>query len=460
MAEKSGLTMSKASVIILVWNGREYLEACLGAVLAQDYRYFEVIVVDNGSTDGSPDLVARRFPGVRLIRNERNLGFAAGNNVGLLAAASQPPEASSDLIVLLNQDTVVHPGWLESLALVFADPTIGIAGCKLLYPDGTIQHAGGYLYGPRGETDHIDRHVQDAGMAEPPAAHTEALSDVEFVTGAALAISRAALDKVGPMDEGFWPAYYEDLDWCFRAKAAGFRVVVQPQAIVTHYESTATDALSYDRKQALNQGRIRFVFKYWPDARLMNEFGPAELAWVAAMYRCEELMAARRAYLNTLLALADILAFRACSLEEADALAGLLTDLRAAATPFSSSDSLGMTVAGSASATGRLPANLLDSLREYQTLREQPFTSDVPVLGRLIVGIRTLWSSVATKWYVRPIAHQQSLFNAQLLTYLQDVERRMQGQGEDIAANIRELTLVAEHLARNQEMKDRRDSGD
>ena len=97
----------KASVIVLSWNGMDYLEDCLKAVLSQDYAGFEVIVVDNGSTDGSADLVAERFPQVQLIRNERNLGFAAGNNVGLQAA-------TGDVLILLNQDTVVQPGWLAA----------------------------------------------------------------------------------------------------------------------------------------------------------------------------------------------------------------------------------------------------------------------------------------------------------------------------------------------------------
>jgi GT2 family glycosyltransferase len=430
MAQEGWNVMSdpRASVVVLVWNGIGYLETCLDTVLAQDYADFEVIVVDNGSTDGSPDLVAERFPQVRLVRNQRNLGFAAGNNVGLRAAGG-------DLLVLLNQDTQVHAGWLAALARVFADPAIGIAGCKLLYPDGTIQHAGGTLYGPRGESAHVGRHAPDDGRFDQ-------VADVDCVTAAALAISRAALEQIGPLDEGFAPAYYEDTDWCYRARAAGFRVVYQPQAVVTHHESTATGALGHARKFALNQGRLRFLFKHWPLERLLNEFGPAELAWVAGMDRCEELMAARRTYLNTLLALSGILDFRQSSPAEADALVGLLIDLRAAAMIGLASPALSSSE-GTLTLPDHTQAYLLHSLQEMQMLQEQPFTSQVPVLGGLIVAIRNLWNSVAAKWYVRPLIQQQSSFNAQVVRYLE-------GQSRDVAENIRELTALAEHLAASE----------
>ena len=454
------MNQPRATVIILVWNGRDYLEACLDAVLAQDYASFGVMVVDNGSTDGSPRLVADNFPEAELLTNDRNLGFAAGNNVGLQVLAGMPCETSTDFAVLLNQDTVVHHGWLASLARTFAGTRVGIAGCKLLYPDGTIQHAGGYLYGPRGETGHRGRHDKAEGTTTPVAGPPDGLTDIEFVTGAALAISREALATIGPLDEGFWPAYYEDVDWCFRARAAGYRVVYQPEAVVTHHESTATDALSRERKQALNQGRLRFLLKHWTIDRLVGDFAPAELAWVRSMDRCEELMAARRAYLGGLLALPDILAFRQGSTNDADTLVGLLTDLRAAAqSSLTSIGSPGAPTRGTRPEESRQPAGTLEMLSENQTIQEQPFTSHVPVVGRLIVAFRDLWNSIAAKWYVRPMVQQQSLFNAQLVNYLRTVEQRLQGQSMDIAENIDELTTMAQYLAGVEE-NDRQEDTD
>ncbi len=422
------------SVVVLTWNGLAYLPACLESLLAQDYPAFEVIVVDNGSTDGTPQWLAEHFPGVRLICNERNLGFAGGNNAGLRVA-------KGDLLVLLNNDTEVHAGWLSALAAAFAEPTVGIAGCKLLYPDGTIQHAGAFLHGARGESKHVGRFAPDDGRFDEPA-------DVDFVTGAALAISRAALEQIGPLDEGFSPIYYEDSDWCYRARAAGYRVVYQPAAVVTHHESKATDALSHERRFAINQGRLRLVFKHWPLDRLAGEFLAEEMAWLARQDRSEDLMAARRAYLHSLLALPGILAFRHASPAEAESLVALLTELR------------GASVAGLTDLlpSGEAPAGqpregdaILQALRQGQTLREHTFSSDAPLLGRLIATVRSLWNSVATKWYVRPLIQQQSAFNEQSVAYFEALRRQMEKQEHqftrDVAENIRELTALAQRLA-------------
>jgi GT2 family glycosyltransferase len=415
----------RASVVVLVWNGIEYLAICLDAVLAQEYPDLEVIVVDNGSTDGSPELVAERFPQVKLIRNERNLGFSAGNNQGLRAA-------TGDMLVLLNHDTEVHPGWLAAMAHALDEPSTGIVGCKLLYPDGTIQHAGAYLYGPRGASEHIGRHAADDGRFDE-------FGDAEFVTAAAMAIRRPALEKTGLLDEGFAPIYYEDVDWCYRARAAGYRVVYQPQAVVTHYESVTADRVSHDHRFNLHHGRLRFMFKHRSQDQLLTEFGPAEQAWVAAQDRSEELMAARRAYLATILALPGILRFRGSTLAEADALVGLLGDLRTIAmaglAPSDRPTGERMSVGGD-----HTQARSLQELQASQELQEHQFSSQVPLLGGLIATFRRAWNSVAAKWYVRPLVEQQSEFNAQLVRYLE-------GQSRDTAENIRELTTLAEHFA-------------
>jgi GT2 family glycosyltransferase len=416
----------RASVIVLAWNGIEYLGPCLDTVLAQKYADFEVIVVDNGSTDGSADFVAEHYPHVRLIRNEQNLGFAAGNNVGLAAA-------SGDVLVLLNQDTQAHEGWLEALVSTFDDATIGIAGCKLLYPDGTIQHAGGYVHGLRGETEHVGRHEEDDGRFDQ-------LADIEYATAAAVAIRRPLLEQIGPLDEAYYPAYYEDVDWSYRARGAGLRVVYQPSAVVTHQEcSTTVDPASHGRQFAAQQGRMRFVFKHFAEERLLSEFGPAELEWVSAAERNEEVMAARRAYLDTMLSLPDIVAFRQGSPAEALVLADLLVDLRAGSIVGLSSPR--PSPAGEVSEAMSVEETLQrQRLEEMQTVREVPFSSQVPVLGRLFVAFRSLWNSMSTKWYVRPLLQQQNAFNAEVVKHLQ-AERR------DVAENVRELTFLAQEVA-------------
>ncbi|MFO7168409.1 MAG: glycosyltransferase [Chloroflexota bacterium] len=142
----------KATVIIPAHNGESYLRPCLEALLAQEGAAFDVIVVDNGSSDGGADLVARLFPQVRLVRSVAPLGFAGACNLGIRAAleggpGEEPPEA----VVLLNQDTVVDPGWLAALLQPLReDPAAGVVGSLARYPDGRIQHAGAELLEPLG----------------------------------------------------------------------------------------------------------------------------------------------------------------------------------------------------------------------------------------------------------------------------------------------------------------------
>ncbi|MCL7453832.1 MAG: glycosyltransferase family 2 protein [Anaerolineae bacterium] len=419
----------EVSVIVLTWNGGSFIEPCLRAVLAQEPPPSEVIVVDNGSTDGTPDLVAERFPAVRLIRNSRNLGFSAGNNIGLRAA-------SGELLVLLNDDTQVHPGFLSALARAFDDPAVGMAGTKLLYPDGTIQHAGGYLYGPRGETEHRGRHSPSDG-------HFDEVYEPEFVTGAALAIHRRALQQIGLLDEGFSPIYYEDVDWCYRARAAGWRVVFVPQAVVTHHESATADRSSHRHKMNLNHGRVRFVFKHWPADRLLDEFGPAEVSWVAAMPRITELMTARGAYLKVLLDLPGILAFRASSEAEAQALLSLLADLRAAAL-------VSLEALPEAQAVGVVPS---PAQPLEPSVRRRP-----SALGRLFVRFRRLWTGLRyldvlpdlvshIQQHDRTLAQHDQALARQAETQAQQGQI-LRGQTLDVAENVRELSAIAALLAR------------
>jgi len=448
------------SAIVLSWNGKKYIADCLDALLAQDYAHLELLVVDNGSTDGTPELVAEQYPLVTLIRNGRNLGFAPGNNIGLRAA-------TGDLLVLLNQDTRVQPGCLAALAATFADPSIGVAGCKLLYPDGTIQHAGGYLYGSRGESEHLGCHAADDGRYDQ-------VADVDYATAAVVAISRAALERIGLLDEGFAPAYYEDTDWCFRARAAGFRVVVQPQAVVIHHESATHYPTSLDREFAVSHGRIRFLLKHWSLDRLLAEFRPAEIAWLQGMDRSEGLMAARHAYLRNMLNLLDIARFRGASQVEVEALMGLLIDLRAAAAaglaslPAAAGKQHPPQESGSGGADAGGPAappeqqerdRLLQALRDRQTIREHAFTSAVPVLGPAIVALRNLWSSVAAKWVGRSMIQQQSEFNTLAVLYLEKLSLHLQGGARDAATDIQELTAIAERLV-DLDREHRRQRGD
>ena len=215
-------------MIVPVWNGKLFLPNCLDALEPQLGTVHEVIAVDNGSTDGSAELIAERYPRVRLIRNPQNLGFAQACNVGMRAAIG-------DVVVLLNQDTRVEPGWLASLQLAFVSTDAGVVGCKILSADDrSLLHAGGYVHDLFGVPFHYGKDdSSDVGQWDTP-------REVEYVTGAAMAIHRRVFERIGLLDERFFPAYYEDVDFCFRVRAVGLKVLYWPDAVVLHHESTST----------------------------------------------------------------------------------------------------------------------------------------------------------------------------------------------------------------------------
>ncbi|MBN1454117.1 MAG: glycosyltransferase family 2 protein [Anaerolineales bacterium] len=413
----------KASIIVLTWNGRSYLESCLKAVLVQDYPDFEVIVVDNASTDGSADYIAEFFPQVRLLRNEFNLGFAGGCNVGLRSARG-------DVLVLLNQDTEVRSDWLSNLMVVFENPQIGIAGCKTFFPDGTIQHAGGHVYGPRAETEHLAYGAED--IVTPGS-----VVDVDFVTGAALAVTRSALERIGLLDEGFYPAYYEDVDWCYTAREAGFRVVYVPEARLVHFESSTADRGSLSKKSLYHQGRLRFAFKHWMLENLHTIFVPSEREWASHLGRGMERTAVRPAYLKVMLDIKEIAAFRIRSdgisqgadlKVEALALLQLLEELRMACL-------LDENVKQVSLLESRY--QLFENVWKQILPQKSSFVERLPLIGPRLAAMRQLLH--ALRWQVA--------FNARLGEMLNLTLQFIQQQELDVSENTREITLLAKHGA-------------
>lgn len=187
----------------------------------------EVIVIDNASSDDTPQMLAE-FPWVRAVRNERNTGFAAANNQGARLARGE-------FLVLLNNDTEPHPGWLQAMLAAARQPNVGAVGARLLFPDGTIQHAGVAVRADRnGLTGFLPFHVQyGVGGSHPSVMQRD---DFQVVTGACLLTPRELYLSSGGLDETFWNGY-EDVDYCFRLRALGMRVVYEPGAVLTHFES-------------------------------------------------------------------------------------------------------------------------------------------------------------------------------------------------------------------------------
>lgn len=282
----------RASVVIPVHNGARFLTRCLSALLAQEGADFEVIAVDNGSSDDSAALIRAEFPRVRLVESPRALGFSGAVNAGLRLAL----EGDADALLILNQDTEVHPGWLATLvAALERDPRLGIVGCKALFPSGRLQHTGGELQMPLG-------YGRNRGYNQPdnqPAPETEP----DFLSGVALAMRRAMLDQIGLFDEGFNPAYFEDVDLCLRARAAGWGLRYEPDAVLTHNEGAAAAAGDYGHAALIERNRLRLQLKHTPLDRLQKEFFPAELAQLKERIHQDSATILRRAYLDGLLML-------------------------------------------------------------------------------------------------------------------------------------------------------------
>jgi len=209
------------SVIIVNWNGAQHLPTCLNALRIQTYPHLEVIVVDNGSTDGSQELLAKVYPWVRLLELGENRGFTGGNNAGIAAARG-------DMLILLNNDTEVAPDWVEQVVGAFArHPEAGLVASKMLLFDRRDHfHTAGDLMRPDGLPGNRGVWQRDVGQFDRE----------EYVFGAcggALAMRRALLRSIGALDDDFFFSA-EDVDFAWRAQLAGWRCIYAPAAVVYH----------------------------------------------------------------------------------------------------------------------------------------------------------------------------------------------------------------------------------
>jgi hypothetical protein len=216
--------MSDLSVVIPTFDTAAMTLRCCRAVLATMPRETEVIVADDGSDDGTAELLARDAPDVRVVRLESNRGFASAANHGVAAARGR-------VIVLINSDTVVENGALQALLGAFdADRSLGVAGAQLLNEDGTPQWSGGrtptllWMVGVVSGVGHLARSFRREGNSR---------HELDWVSGAAMAFRREVWNVAGPLNESF-RFYCQDLEFCIRARDAGWRVRVVPEARVTH----------------------------------------------------------------------------------------------------------------------------------------------------------------------------------------------------------------------------------
>lgn len=316
--------MADLSIVIVSWNVRDLLRRCLesigGAIgprasqgssspkecgvaeLSHEETdlEIEIIVVDNGSSDGSVEMVRDlrveegHFPNVRFIANEDNRGFSAANNQGISIAEGR-------YVLLLNPDTEIVGDALTTLG-AFADAhlDVGMAVPQLLNPDGTVQSSRRRFptlltalfestwlepVAPRGLLDHY--YVVD----QPD----DVIQDVDWVTGAAMLVRREAIEDVGPLDEGFF-MYSEELDWCRRLRAAGWRIVYVPTAQIVHHGGKSSEQVVAARHVHFQTSKVRYFEKHHGTltAEALRWFLLANYAWQLGVEGAKWLVGHRR----------------------------------------------------------------------------------------------------------------------------------------------------------------------
>ncbi len=242
----------KVAVVVLDWNGGEETLACLDSVFSQRDASPEVFLVDNASREPVTAEARARFPTLVVLRNERNLGYAGGNNVGLRAARA----AGADHVLVLNNDATLEPGALKAL-LDAARSGDGIAavGARIRSRADPTR-----LWMAWGEITYRQSLVRLVGQDAVDGPAYGDRRDVPWVSGCALLLTREGVDAVGLFDEDYF-AYHEEVDWCARARARGLRIVYAPAAVVVHGgESSSGGGRYVSRKQYLAaRNMVRFV---------------------------------------------------------------------------------------------------------------------------------------------------------------------------------------------------------
>lgn len=251
------MTAPEVTVSIVSFNTRDLLRACLRAVAATNGVCFEVVVVDNGSADGSADMVEAEFPAVKVIRNADNRGFAAANNLVVRRMRGRH-------LLLLNPDTEIRPDTLQVLAGYLDEhPGAGICGPRIVFPDGTFQSCGyrfPTLLAEIRQSKNVNRVIKTIAGPETFAAESPDIREVEWVDGACLMIRRAVIDRIGPLDEQYF-LYAEELDWCFSARRAGWKVIAVPTTTIVHHLGRSTAQMSDRSLMLLVETRLRFYRK-------------------------------------------------------------------------------------------------------------------------------------------------------------------------------------------------------
>ena len=246
-------------MVVVNWNRKELLRACLNSLARQTGVEFETIVVDNGSSDGSAEMAEREF-GARVIRNAGNRGFCAANNQGIAVVRGQ-------FVALLNNDAEAEPGWLEALHRACSKrPDVGMAASKVLVWEdpGRIDKAGHLIF-PDGQN-------RGRGTGAPDTGQYDREEEALWPDGSAAMYRKEMLDQIGGFDEDFF-AYGDDAELGLRARIAGWKCIYTPAAVVRHHRGSTLGKDSARRLELIERNRLLLAFKLFPWSLLwLNPF--------------------------------------------------------------------------------------------------------------------------------------------------------------------------------------------
>jgi hypothetical protein len=252
-------------VIVVSFACRDLLRNCLESLARHPFAGGQTVVqvVDNGSSDGTVEMVRRDFPGVVLHALEKNVGFSAANNLALR-------KSSADFVLLLNPDTEVRAGALDRMLEVMrARPDVGMAGCRLVQPDGSFDHAAKRSFPtPLAALAHFTgagRRSSGRRLAQyrAPEVGEYGSGEVDAVNGAFMFVRREAIEEVGWLDEGYW-LYMEDLDWCYRFRERGWKVWYEGSVETLHVKGGSSGRRRALRQSiAFHRGMGRFYRKFY-----------------------------------------------------------------------------------------------------------------------------------------------------------------------------------------------------
>lgn len=243
----------KIYCVILNWNGKKFLKNCLDSVLSSSYKKLKVVLVDNASTDGSVDFVEKNYKKVIVLKNRANLGWTGGNNRGVKFALKQ----GADAVFILNNDTTISANCILNLAkTLFSDKSTGIVGPKIYFSDKgrrtkKISFAGGKFTSNRYFGVHIGINRIDKGQYSKT-------KKTDFITGAAICVKREVFESVGLFDDRYF-IYYDEADFCMKARRKGFTSIFVPAAVVYHEFSGTVSVNSPFQRYYTTRNHYLFV---------------------------------------------------------------------------------------------------------------------------------------------------------------------------------------------------------